>query len=212
MRLTGLPLILLAGTLTIAAVVATVRWWRHLPIRIVGLILLEVLVVAETGLIVNREARFYPSWKALGGTPDISVVTAPTAGRLDDSLTAGATIPWNPAGSEGWHLTATPAVVVPPDYLEYPDRTFPVVIVLTGVAPKPTEGVLSVVLAPSGQTSAESLAAVPAELGRDFRAADTFAVVAGPGETWPGRRALGSFDEAARQLPAPLAAPRKLPS
>ncbi|GAA2851453.1 hypothetical protein Acy02nite_34980 [Actinoplanes cyaneus] len=212
MRLTGLPLILLAGALTIATVVATVRWWRRLPIRIAGLLVMEVLLVLEAGLIANRMARFYPSWQALGGTPEVAVVAATTAGRLDASIAAGEAIPWTPPGSGSWGLATTPLVVVPPDYLTCPDRRFPVVIVLTGVTPRPAEGVLSVVLAPTARTNAASLATVPAALSADFRVTDTYAVVAGPGPAQPGLHALRSFDEAVRELPPPLTAPHRLPS
>lgn len=215
MRLIGLPLILLGAALTAGAVAGTVRWWRRMPVRIIGLIALEVLLVLETGLIVNRVARFYPSWQALGGTSSAEFATSMVAGRLD-GVAVGETV-WTPDGVADWGLAARPVVVVPPDYADHPDWAFPVIVVLGGVVPAPVDGVLIVVLAPTVRTGVASLGAVRGALGLDFRTADGVAVVADTrwaflGAAWPGCRIFRDSDSARRELPSPLAAPRKLPS
>ncbi|MEU8660004.1 hypothetical protein [Actinoplanes philippinensis] len=78
MRLTGAPLILLTGCLLAAAVIATVRLWRRLPVRIAGLVLIEALAVLAVALIVNRVEGFYPSWQSLVGGAAAATTTQPT--------------------------------------------------------------------------------------------------------------------------------------
>jgi hypothetical protein len=157
--LTGLPLILLTWVLVIVAVVATVRWWRlsgrrRVPVRVGGLVLIELLVVAGVGLIVNREDSFYPSWQALGGLRNsVTVPSAPT-GRLDGKLDGHVPVTWSPPEAAGWHLAGPPLLIAPADYAAQPDRTFPIVIVLTAATDiRPASDAVTVVLHPTPRTN-----------------------------------------------------------
>ncbi|BEL07190.1 hypothetical protein Q0Z83_053810 [Actinoplanes sichuanensis] len=225
MSLTGLPLILSAWSLLVAAAVATVRLWRRMPARITGLVLVEVLTVLAIALTANRAESFYPSWRSLVGDATAATVTEPTeSGRLDRSLDAG-TVVWSPPEAAGWHLAVPPALIAGSDYARLPDRRFPVVVVLTTedalTAVKHTAaratGVLTVVLVPTGKTDAATLSGLSAVLSRDARATDGIAVVAAPAwrklaTAWPAHAAFADFDEAVRMSPPPLAAPMRLPS
>jgi hypothetical protein len=231
MSLTGRPLILLTGVLTVLVVAATVRLWRtrRLPVRAIGLILVETLVVLTAGLIANRVAGFYPSWRALAGDLGTTTRTDPQAsGRLDTEL-AGTRdgLPWTPSAE-----TAT--LIPPPGYGQLADRAFPVVVVLTTGAPAPriraVPDVVTVVLTRVPETA--DLARLPGWLERDARVTShDWAIVtdrryAPLAAEWsrlaPGRfrtvvvvdarGPAAALDAAARQLPAPLAPPVRLPS
>jgi hypothetical protein len=234
--LTGLPLILLTGVLAAVAVAATVRGWRlsgrkRTPVRIAGLVAVEVLVVAGIGLVVNRHEGFYPSWQALGATETVVVPPAVTTGRLDGTLDADGVVTWSPPEAAAWRLAAEPLLVAPPDYAKHPDRTFPVVVALTTAAgaretrrvAASATGVLTVVLVPTAASTAASLGTLRGRLGQDARTADGLVVLADPAWTplasaWPGRppvmagHTAAVFAAAARDLPAPLAAPQEVPS
>lgn len=236
MDLTGLPLTLVTGVLAALAVAATVRGWKvsgrkRMPVRIAGLIAIEVLIVAGIGLVANRSESFYPSWQALGAVENAVVVPTTATGRLDGTFDADGAITWSPAGVAAWHLAAEPLLVVSPDYATHPDRTFPVIVALTTSAGVPearraaaaTAGVLTVVLVPTHATTAASLGTLRGLLGKDARAADNLVIVADHGwaslaSAWPGHPTVtpghtpAAFATAARGLPAPLAAPQRLPS
>ncbi|WIM99510.1 hypothetical protein ACTOB_003167 [Actinoplanes oblitus] len=218
MRLTGIPLIALVATAAVVTVAATVRGWRFLTVRVAGLLAVEILVVATIALVVNRVELFYPTWQSLGGASQVAAVTATTAGPLDTRLTGAAAVPWTPPETAAWHLAATPLVLAPADYAQLPEHTFPLLVVLGGdPGPRPS-GVLTVFLAPTRDTTAASLVTLPAALARDARVADALAVVAGPdwhalAGAWPGHPPVATgIDQAVRDLPAPLAAPQRLPS
>jgi hypothetical protein len=235
--LTGLPLILLTGCLAFAAVAATVRGWRlaghkRIPLRVAGLVAIEVLLVADIGLVVNRQENFYPSWRALTGSENV-VVTAPSAaaGRLDGELDTGGTITWSPPGATAWRLAAAPLLVTGREYATDRDRAFPVVLVLTTAAglaetrrrATAAAGLLTLILQPTRGSTAASFAGLSDLLRQDARVGDGLVVLADPGWTslaaaWPGRppvvtgHTAAAFDSAARLLPAPLAAPQRLGS
>ncbi|MEU4242098.1 hypothetical protein [Actinoplanes sp. NPDC026619] len=229
MSLTGLPLILLTWALAIAAVVATVRWWRpagrsRVLVRVAGLVAIEVLVVAGVGLIVNREDSFYPSWQALGGGPNVVEVASARAGRLDDTLDSHGAVAWSPPAAEAWHLAGAPRLIVPAEYASQADRTFPIVVVLTAATDVPAAaGAVTVVVHPSVETAASALSTLPESLGEDARVTGRMAILADPewmglAHGWPGHppviagHAPAAFAQADRDLPAPLAAPENLPS
>jgi len=236
--LTGLPLILLTWILAIVALAATVRWWRltgrwrpglvRLAVRVTGLVAIEVLIVAGIGLIENRQNSFYPSWRALGGTQNVVTVPSAPAGRLDGRLDSHTSVTWSPREATAWRLAGAPRLIVPADYAGHPDSMFPVVVILTSegeardlTAPAP--GVVTVVLVPTAATTAPALAGLPASLGEDARVTDRMVILADPrwtrlAQAWPGRppvltgHSAAAFDQAVRDLPAPLAAPERLPS
>jgi hypothetical protein len=235
--LTGLPLILLTGFLVIVAGTATARGWRlsgrkRIPLRIAGLVAIELLLVTDIGLVVNRQENFYPSWRALGGS-ESAVVAAPsaTAGRLDGKLDAGGTVAWSPPEAAAWRLAATPLLVTAPEYGDQLDRAFPVVLALTTAAgaaetrrqAAAASGVLTLILQPTRGTTAASLAELPDLLGRDARVGAGLVLLADPqwsslAAAWPGHPAVvaghtaTAFAAATRELPAPLAAPQRLPA
>ncbi|GAA4604067.1 hypothetical protein BJY16_004850 [Actinoplanes octamycinicus] len=218
MRLTGIPLFLLVATAAVGTMAATVRGWRRLPVRIAGLLAVEILAVAAIGLWVNRSQRFYPTWESLTGASQVAAVTETAAGRLDPRLAGATAVAWKPAEAAAWHLARPPLLLAPPDYAEQPDRTFPLLVVLGDDPGTRPAGVLTVVLAPTRATTAASLGTLRAAVARDARSADALAVVAGPrwhalAAAWPGHPAVATgIDQAVRGLPAPLAAPQRLPS
>jgi hypothetical protein len=234
--LTGLPLILLTGLLALGAGAATVRGWRlpgrkRLPLRIAGLVAIEVLLIAEIGLVVNRQECFYPSWRALGGAENVVVAPAAAAGRLDGELDADGTITWSPPEAAAWHLAAAPLLVTASEYGAHADRAFPVVLALTTAADAPetrrraasASGLMTLILQPTRGTTAPSLADLPDLLCRDARVGNGLVLLADPqwaplAAAWPGHPPVvaghvpAGFDSAARALPAPLAPPQRLPS
>ncbi|KUL28555.1 hypothetical protein [Actinoplanes awajinensis] len=231
MSLVGIPLILLTALLAVVAVVATVRGWRLLPVRIVGLIAVEVLVVACLGLIANRSESFYPSWQALGGDTGAAVVTPTTAGRLDAALHAAGAIDWSPPEAARWQTAVPPVLIVPPDYAEPAGRSFPVLVALTTRADAAqvertaaaTPGVVTVLLVPTRATTAATLGTLGDSLSRDVRSTASVALLADPpwaalAASWPGHPVVtpghtaAAFASAVRDLPSPLAAPQRLPS
>jgi hypothetical protein len=234
--LTGLPLILLTGFLALGAGVATARAWRlpgrtRIPLRIAGLVAIEVLLVADIGLVVNRQECFYPSWQALAGSANVVAAPSASAGRLDGRLDAGGTTTWSPPGAAAWHLAAAPLLVTVPEYGEHVDRAFPVVVALTTAAGLPETrrraasagGLLTVILQPTRGTTTAPLAELPDLLRQDARVGDGLVLLADPAwaslaAAWPGHppvvagHTAAAFDSAARALPPPLAAPQRLPS
>jgi hypothetical protein len=142
MSITGMPLILLAVAVTLAAVAATVLTWQRfgrwrLLTRPVGILVCQSLILLAVGLVVNRSEQFYPSWAALSGKQEAETV-APVEpeGRLDDALRARAVpgsssatrVPWQPTGWATWQLGGIPTVAVPPDYLSRATTAFPTVL------------------------------------------------------------------------------------
>ncbi|GAA2638767.1 hypothetical protein [Paractinoplanes durhamensis] len=138
MSLTGRPLIVLAIFATAAALAGTIVLWRRgrrlrLLWRTLGVLVTEALLLSTVGLVANRFEQFYPSWSALRQTSNTSGISyAVKPGHLDASLPALAgpvsTFPWLPAGWTTWHLTAAPAVAVPPGYLLHPAWRYSVVL------------------------------------------------------------------------------------
>lgn len=236
MPLTGRLILLVTVVLLAGAAVATVRLWRvpgrkRIPLRITGLVLVELLVVAGAGLAVNRSEQFYPSWEALTASETVVTVAPLESGKLDGKLDGGRTITWTPAEAAGWHLAAAPLLVTPAGYATPPVRSFPVAVALTTVAQTPAvraaaaaaDGVLTLVLAPTRDTTASALAGLPGLLAQDARVMAQTVVLAGPSfaslaAAWPGRPSVitgfgaAQFADAARVLPAPLTAPQKLPA
>lgn len=217
MRLTGIPLILLAGGLAAGALTVTVRTWsrggrrRRVVMRTVGLVCAELLVVTTAGLIVNRYQTFYPSWRDLTGGGTEAVVAPAPAGPRDDRRPG-----------EG--------VVVPAGYAERPHVTFPVIVVLcrpadveaVRAAARVVPDVVTVALTPREATDVTRLIGRLPRLARVTGHAR--ALVADPPHRELARRlgeadldvttvvtATGGWDaalaEAADRLPAPLVAP-----
>jgi lysyl-tRNA synthetase class 2 len=213
-RLTGLPLIALAALATVAAGAATYRVWsRWVPARVAGVLLVEALAVVTVGLIVNRQAEFYPSWQALRGDTGTVATTAPVAaGRLDAQSTT-APFRWHPAGLAAWHLSQPPLVTLPGDYRSRPGVSFPVVLSV-GAATTRTPSVVTVTIAPTARTTALDLRTLPGELRHDLRVTATGWDVTGGGELGDALVAegLGTRVHSPADLPPALAAPMKLPA
>jgi hypothetical protein len=231
LTLLGRPLVILAGVATLVVAAATVLLWRRrlLTVRIAGLLLVEVLLVATVGLQVNRHEKFYPSWRALTGDTGTATRTAPvTPARLDASLAADGRrdVLWQPAGAAAWRLAEPPRLLLPDGYVQRPAVRFPVIVALVPSAQaaaaeaRQVRDAVVVVLVPTGDTTAGSLRDLPPALAGDVRVtADGWALVAaGP------LAALGDAFAAAQppglvtvrgwqpdQLAVPLTAPQLLP-
>ena len=202
MSLTGRGIILVSAALTVLLAAATVLLWRRggrwrPPIRVAGLLAVEVLVVLTAGLIVNRSERFYPSWQALAASHSNENVAKPPVGRLDGVLGTSRVVRWSPPEGSGWRLAAPAILIVPADYAQHPDRSYPVIVVLTSadrVASIRAEATtiadaLTVVAVPTRGTTAAELATLPARLAQDARAADTgWAIVADTAQTTLARQ------------------------
>ncbi|AGL16778.1 hypothetical protein [Actinoplanes sp. N902-109] len=230
MRLTGIPLLLLAVAATTGAGAATVLLWpRHrFVLRAGGLLLTETLLVLSGGLAVNRHEVFYPSWRALAGDTGARAVIEPAApGRLDAQVGDGADVVWQPAGSAAWHLAAPPRIVVPAGYARLPHARFPVILALVPAAgpavaaARRIPGAITVVAVPGRHTTAAVLRDLPADLCRDVRAtAQGWDLVAAGPQARLGRDLVRTQPPgfvvahgwAPQQLAAPLAAPMRLPA
>jgi hypothetical protein len=172
----------------------TARLWHRggrlrLLLRPVAVLLSQALILVTVGLAVNRSQGFYPSWASLAGHQQAeTVASAAPDGRLDDAVRArlplgaasAVTVSWHPGDVAGWHLTATPTVTVPPDYLSRSADAFPAVLSIVApatVAPSPVPvrraGAPVLVTAPASArtTPAHVAAALPDQLGRDLRVA-----------------------------------------
>jgi hypothetical protein len=236
MSLIGRTLIGLTLILTAVVALGTVRLWRlpgrwRLPARMAGLVTVQILVVTSAGLIVNRVEGFYPSWQALIGDDTVATTAPAPTGRLDAGLAAGPAISWSPPEATRWRLQGPPTVVVPAAYHRYPDRTFPVIAVLTSADRAATPrtraesaaDVLTVIVVPTHTTTATDLGTLPGRLQADLRAAGTgWAIVADTpyaalARQWQAlapaqfRSVNGTFDDALQALPVPLRAPVRLP-
>ncbi|GIF23744.1 lysyl-tRNA synthetase class 2 [Actinoplanes tereljensis] len=211
MRLTGLPLILLA-TATFAAIGAVTVWrWSRawIAARVAGVLLLEASLVVAVGLVVNRHEQFYPSWAALRGETGTVAVAAPVAaGRLDE-LTA-TSFRWRPAELARWHLAAAPLVVLPADYRARPGVEFPVVLSFGAAVPR-TPSAVTVTVAPTARTE---LSGLPAALRKDLRVTATGWDLVGGGRLGDAFVAagIGVRDRSPADLPPALAAPLRLPT
>lgn len=178
MRLTGIPLILLAGVAAMAALVVTVRRWsrggrrRRLITRTLGALAAQALLVLTVGLIVNRDQAFYPSWQALAGAEP---ATAPGAPPPPHPAT-------EPPGAEqrAWRLARPLDLITPPDYAARPGVTFPVIVVLcpagqlaaVRAAARGTAEVVTAAVAPTRATTAAALRDLAARLPRYARVTD----------------------------------------
>ncbi|RZU54208.1 hypothetical protein EV385_6156 [Krasilnikovia cinnamomea] len=237
MRLTGIPLLVLAGAATLIAAAATVYAWprggrlRRVLTRTVGVVVVEALLVSTIFLGVNRDQSFYPSWDALAGGSGAGDATPAAAHPSEPPPVTGR---FGPA-VRGWHLAEPPTVVTPAGYAARPGTTYPVIVVLTAAAhlaeartaAQRTPGVVTVLLVPTALTSATALANLAAELRRAARAADQgWALVTDPphqalaGQMRGADRHFGTafgvvgakgwaaaLAAAAEQLPHPLASP-----
>lgn len=227
-----------AGTAALT-VLGWPRLGRLRPLtRTAGLLLTEVLLVASIGLVVNRAQRFYPSWAALTGEVGTTAVSRPPApGRLDRQLTSPVgkpvTIVWRPPSLARWRLSGPPRIIVPADYRARTGDRFPVVLDLAAAegpavaAAQHTADAVTVVVLPTRNTAAAALRDLPAELTRDVRVTTLgWAVLAAAAQAAlaaglihaeaPGfaavRAAPTATAWAAGRLPAPLAAPLRLPA
>ncbi|UQU67761.1 hypothetical protein COUCH_16430 [Couchioplanes caeruleus] len=229
MRLTGFPLILLAGGAAVGTVALTVRMWprggRWRPLtRTVTSVCAELLVVLTVGLVVNRYQSFYPSWQALSGG-DTRQVT------VGGPVMTGQEVPDFRTAAGRWHLRAAPRISVPADYPARPGVTFPLLVVLHApadaqavhAAAARTPDVVGVAVAPTAATSPADVRSLLDEVRRSVRVSDHgWAVVTdrphraladriagrdGTVVTTTGRAWPATLAAAAGELPPPLTAP-----
>src|SRR5258705_313842 len=140
MELTSLGLLATAGAATVAAIVGLAFAWRHLtryllPVRVVGILICETLLMLAVALVINRVGDFYPNWAVLTAPPfDVAAPTATTAG-LRPQLQAmapsggrdGLVFRWPDTGHPG-DPNPEPIVWLPPAFFRQPDVIRPVVI------------------------------------------------------------------------------------
>lgn len=201
MSLTGLPLLVTGGVLTVALVAATMLTWRRRPaLRALALLLTETVALLTVAVGANRSLELYPSWSVLLGTvprpaPAAAAAPPPAAG-LEEGLRADRlTFAWKPAGWESWRLAAAPLVTVAPAYLRDTAARFPVVVVVAGPAkagwddrhPPQVEGAIAVYLRVTEPAAAVPAltTALPEQLGRDLRVQPMSWAVAGIGPGQP---------------------------
>jgi len=161
-------------------------------------------------------------------------------GSLAAGAAAGPGLSWSPPEATAWRLAAPARIIPPSGYAGRPDHSFPVIVVLAGpgetlpvhARSESVPDVLTLVVTPAPTTVANDLLTIPARLERDARVTATgWAVVADRrfatlAEQWralapdqfatstvtDGAHLSAALASAARQLPAPLAAPLRLPS
>ncbi|MBU2670663.1 hypothetical protein KOI35_44900 [Actinoplanes bogorensis] len=213
MKLTGIPLILLAAVVTVVAGAALVRWWsRGRLTRVVGVLLVETLAVLTVGLAVNRHEEFYPSWQALGGDTGTATHTGRVRAGLLDAHLAAKSFTWRPSGYPAWHLAGPPRVTLPADYRDRPAVAFPVVLCL-GTDYARTGEAVTVTMSPTSATTPADLLALALELRRDLRVTGSgWVVPAGPLGSSVVSAGLGTAGRSAADVPPALAAPMTLPS
>ncbi len=186
MSLTGITLIVLAFLALAVVAALTVLGWRRFGaaryvVRAGGILLVQALLIASIGLVVNRSEGFYPSWAALSGNAGTTAAQQDRAvGRLDGELAGGA-VTWRPTGAGAWHLAGRAALSVPSGY-EAPasaSLSYPVVVELRPPGRTAAPGAVTVILPVTAKTTVKSLASLPAELAGDVRVgAGGWAVVA----------------------------------
>ncbi|MFG1604933.1 hypothetical protein [Actinoplanes sp. NPDC049265] len=176
MALTGTPLILLAAAGTVAVLAATVLLWSRggrlrYPLRPLGILLTEALLLVTAGLVANRHEQFYPSWAALAASADPPpTVTRPAAGGWDGWLVARGPGPfaWPDPAWPARRLGRAPQVVPPDGYLTHPSLRYPVIVVLGPPPARPPAARDSVVVYLPA-TGPEAVDAVATALPHDLR-------------------------------------------
>ncbi|WP_067499678.1 hypothetical protein [Actinoplanes sp. TFC3] len=224
MRLTGLPLIALAGSGALAALALTIRFWsrggrrRRLLTRTTGVLCVQILAVAAVALAYNRAQTFYPSWSDLVAEGSAAAPPPPPPAAAGPADPAPTSLAW--AG-------APVQVSAPAGYATRSPVRFPVIVVLGGpehLPPVPDAVVVAV--SPPAGTRASALAPVITGLQRRARVTEhgwvlltddrhqRLAKQLSAGSSFAsapvvvtGGRWEAALTEAADRLPAPLAKP-----
>ncbi|NUR52030.1 MAG: hypothetical protein HOV71_28220 [Hamadaea sp.] len=147
MGLTSLALLGTSAVVTAAAIAGLVLLWRRLRgpfvvVRIGGILLAEILLLASIGLTVNRAGDFYPSWASLLGeaTPVRLPTTDPVrlppqlAAQASAGRTNGLVFPWHPAGERDWRLAGSPVAYLPPESFQAGGVAVAVIVVVSTAA------------------------------------------------------------------------------
>jgi len=163
--LTSLTLITAVAVTTAAALVGLVLLWRRLrgpllPVRVLGILLAEMLLLVSLGLTINRAGDFYPSWASLLGEATPVQLPTTAAVRLSPQLAAqaatgrenGLVVPWHPAGEGDWHLAGSPVAYLPPESFRDTGVAVPVIVVASA-SPIPADRAIPA-LAPTGHPAA----------------------------------------------------------
>ncbi len=144
MSLTGLPLLLLVGTLTVAAPLITTWTWRRRGSRwssvlgrVAAVLGCQALAVATTFLAVNRDFVFYASWSDVLGTSAPTTATIQTKNLVGPGEGSVQVVPVHGAvsGADGQVLVWHPSQYDQPAYAR---TRFPVLMVLPGQPSTPS--------------------------------------------------------------------------
>ncbi|WP_051368033.1 superantigen-like protein SSL4 [Hamadaea tsunoensis] len=153
MTLTGTPFILTAFAVAAAATGLLAWAWRRLrgrlmPVRVLGILVCEALLLVAVAAEVNQAGDFYPSWAALeGSSTTAQLPRAPAvhlsrwlAGQAAAGSRDGLVFTWHTAGLPDWRLAGPPVVYLPPESFQDPSLAVPVVVVVQPPgAPTPTD-------------------------------------------------------------------------
>ena len=194
---------------------------------------IEVLVVLDgrSGGQPARRASTRPGRRSAATTDVVAVAAARRPAGSTASCDAGGAVAWSPPdgrGRGGW--PPPPLLVVPPDYARARrPRTFPVVLALATPAGALPDAVGGWTVVRTAATDRRRAATLPARLARTpgsppsgwpdrsgrpvaLAIRSGRAAAAGPaGPRWSPGTARPAFDAGRRDLPAPLAAPLRLP-
>ncbi|NUR72183.1 MAG: hypothetical protein HOU81_15325 [Hamadaea sp.] len=155
MGLTSLLLTILVALGTVAVLAGLVLLWRRLrgpllPVRIVGILLAESLLLVAVGLTINRAGDFYPNWASLLGETTPVRLPATESVHLTPQLAAqasagrenGLVFPWHPAGERDWRLAGSPVAYLPPESFQPAGAAVPAIVVVS-TAPLPAANAVS---------------------------------------------------------------------
>lgn len=148
MGLMSLSLLVFAAVATAAAVAGLALVWKRFagrlrPLRVLGVLACEALLMITVGLIANRLGDFYPSWAALTMPGNATALPAlpPAAPRHPGAwLSAhpaaasqaeqGLGFDWADGSRRAWGLDAPPMVHLPEIAVREADTEVPLTIVL----------------------------------------------------------------------------------
>lgn len=148
MGLMSLGTLALAGVATTAAIAGLALVWKRFdgrlrPLRFLGVLVCEALLMVTVGLVVNRVGDFYPSWTALtmpGNGAAFRPLPPPPPSHPGAWLSAhpaavgkaeqGLGFDWAADSRTAWGLEAAPTVHLPEAATQEADIEVPLTVVL----------------------------------------------------------------------------------